>query len=936
MSNVIVDAPRLEHGAPVAATPEPRISWAVSRAPEAWHQLAAEVSLSTPTGTSTAAIEGGDQVHVAWPFAPLRARGSGQLRVRVKDAAGWSEWSAPTPVFATFLDEGEWSAEFVGLAEPQFPAHPALLRHTFEVREGLIRATWYATAKGAYQAWINGGEVDDQILKPGWTPYQYRLIHESTDVTSLLAPGANAIGIALTGGWYCEEFGFQGQSGPFYGTQPSVAGQLLLEYADGTSQWVRTDETWRASGSGPWVRAGLYPGETFDARRMIDGWSNPLPLAEAWDPVSVIEPGPVPGPRTSPAVRVTQRVPVQQVLTSPSGKMLLDFGQNLVGRLRITVNGREGDVVTLRHAEVLDGGELGVRPLRRATSTDTFLLAGGAEETFAPRFTFHGFRYAEITGWPGEFDAADVTAEVIGSDMRRTGWFTCSDPMVDRLHENVVWGMRSNFLYLPTDCPQRDERFGWTGDIQVFAPTASFLYDCDSFLASWLHDLALEQEASGGVPFIVPDVLGSGTVPAAAWGDAATVVPSVLWERFADRGVMVAQYPSMKAWVEQLLAVAGERLLWEGGFQFGDWVDPDAPHDHPAKAKTDPDLVASAYLYRSTELLAGAAALLGFDDDAARYGVLAARIKEAWLREYLTPGGRLMSDAQTAYALAIEFRLAEGDTLAQMGRRLAELVRRDGYRIGTGFVGTPLIADALSGTGHVAQAGRMLLQTECPSWLYSVSMGATTIWERWDSLLPDGSINPGEMTSFNHYALGSIADWLQRVVAGLAPAAPGYSRVRIAPTPIPGLDHASAQHLSPYGMIEVAWRRDGDGLAVTAVVPPNATAEVHLPGRERFCVDSGSHAWRTQWPLDERDPDPVTIHTPLSDVIDDAEAYQAVMESFTELDPLVAEDFRKRTTWQGNQTLQSAFAIISPRVAGAVEAGLDRLNARRLAGATHD
>ncbi len=393
--------------------------------------------------------------------------------------------------------------------------------------------------------------------------------------------------------------------------------------------------------------------------------------------------------------------------------------------------------------------------------------------------------------------------------MARTGWFECSDPMVTQLHENVVWGMRGNFLYLPTDCPQRDERLGWTGDIQVFSPTASYLFDCDGFLSSWLVDLQLEQKAGGGVPFIVPDVLHSAKMPAAAWGDVATILPMNLYERFGDVGVLEAQYDSAKAWVDQLLGIAGERYLWEDGFQFGDWVDPDAPPDQPAKAKSDPDLVASAYLFRSAETFSRHALVLGRTEDAAHYATIAEKVRQAWLAEYATPAGRIMSDAQTSYAVAIAFNIATGALRDAMGKRLAWLVRRDGYRIGTGFVGTPIIADALSSTGNVRQAGRMLQRTECPSWLYPITMGATTIWERWDSMLEDGSINPGEMTSFNHYALGAIADWLHRVVAGLAPAEAGYRSLEIAPQFLPGLEWASTKHETPYGTASVAWRRAG-------------------------------------------------------------------------------------------------------------------------------
>lgn len=927
------DSPRLEYGLDGGAVPtaRPRVSWISRSDRPGWLQAGAELRLSLPGADDRVARIAGDrQVFVDWPFYDLPPRTAGELRVRTKGPDGWSGWSEPTAFVASFLGDGEWRADFIGLGEPSAEAQPAQLRREFAVRPGLLRATWYATAHGVYQTWVNGSPVDDQHMKPGWTPYQYRLVHETTDVTAHLHEGPNAIGIALAGGWYTEHYGFQGQARPFYGTQPSVAGQLLLEYSDGGEEWVATDAAWRATGEGPWLRAGLYAGETFDARRLQHGWDRAGFDDSAWSPAAIREGGPRPGPRTSPSVRVTQTLPVQDVLTSPSGRTILDFGQNLVGRLRISVRGASGDTVTLRHAEVLEEGELGTRPLRVAESTDTFTLSGGGEETWAPMFTFHGFRYAEIDGWPGDFDPRAVVAEVIGSDMRRTGWFECSDERVNRLHENVVWSMRGNFLYLPTDCPQRDERLGWTGDIQIFGPTAAFLYDSDSFLASWLVDLALEQEhTDGSVAFTIPDVLDSGRIPTAAWGDAATVVPSVLHERFGDRAVLARQYPSMRAWTDHILALAGERHLWEGGYQWGDWVDPDAPADDPARAKTDPDLVASAFLYRSSVLTSLAARELGKDDEAQHYREAADRVRTAWLSEYVTPAGRILSDAQTAYALALEFGIATDDLVPAFGRRLSELVRRDGYRISTGFVGTPLVTHALTRTGYDAAAARMLLQTECPSWLYSVEMGATTIWERWDSMLDDGSINPGEMTSFNHYALGSVADWLHRVVAGLGPAEPAYRTVLVAPVPIPGLDHATASLDGPYGRIQVSWRRERGSVVVEALIPPNSRAEVQLPGRPRFQVGSGSHAWTVDDRAVSSDVHEITMDTPLAEVIDDPCAYEAVVSAFDSVDPAVGKDFRRRTRWVANQALSSTTRLVSTKVLGALEDKLNRLNAER-------
>ncbi|GAB3999038.1 glycoside hydrolase family 78 protein [Glycomyces albus] len=744
-----VHAVRAEYrsDSPYVDTPRPRLSWKTETTAADWTQTGAEVEWTRDGVSARARVEGREAVLVAWPFESLRPRERGSVRVRVHGCDGAaSDWSEPLEIRAGFLGADEWRARFITVPEPADVGQPVLLRREFEVRAGLASATLYTSGRGLYRVEIGGVAVDDERFKPGWTAYQHRLIHETTDVTGLLRQGRAALGAALAGGWYTERFGFHGQAKPFYGKYPSFAAQLVLEYDDGTTEVLATgDGAWRATADGPVTGSGIYAGESYDARRELPGWSSAGFDDSAWlDARLDANRAITPVARTAPPVRATETLPVKEVITTPGGRTVLDFGQNLVGRLRIRVSGRAGDTVTLRHAEVLEHGELGTRPLRHAKATDSYTLAGDGIETWEPEFTFHGFRYAEIQGWPGRFDPADVTAVVVHSDMERTGWFDSSHELVNRLHENVVWGMRGNFLSIPTDCPQRDERLGWTGDIQVFAPAASYLFDCDGFLASWLEDLALEQAEDGAVPFIVPNVLEWGKEPAAAWGDAATVVPSVLFERFADRAVLERQYPSMRAWVDHVADIAGPRRLWEGGFQFGDWLDPDAPPDEPGRAKADPELVAGAYLYRSADLVARAAHELGRTEDADRYRALAEEVRAAWRHEYLTPAGRLMSDAPTAYALAIMFELVnDAELVARAGERLAELVRRAEHRIGTGFVGTPLIQDALVRTGHAETARRLLLQTECPSWLYPVSMGATTVWERWDSMLADGTINPG-------------------------------------------------------------------------------------------------------------------------------------------------------------------------------------------------
>ena len=902
------------------AVPRPRLSWKTTTDTANWTQLSAEIE----GGSEVVTIEGRDSVLVDWPFDALQPGESRTVRVRVTGSDGaTSQWSEPLVVEAGFVDG--WTAPLVRAAAPAGIGKPLLVRGAVDLPDGFLRAVLFATAQGVYQVEINGVEVDDQILKPGWTAYQHRLVHETTDVTDLLTSGQNVVGVRLAGGWFTERFGFNGNDRPFYGENPAVAVQLVVTLRDGSTTTIVADDSWLTYDDGPVVASSIYDGESFDARKEPVGWSSPGFDTSGWAAAAEVADFPTPAARYSPAVRVTDELPVREVITSPGGRTILDFGQNVVGRLRITVSGDAGHTVTLRHAEVLEHGELGIRPLRRAKATDQYTLAGDGQETWEPRFTFHGFRYAEVDNWPGDFDAADVTAVVFHSDMVRTGWFDSSHELVNKLHENVVWGMRGNFLYLPTDCPQRDERLGWTGDIQVFSPTASYLYESDGFLASWLEDLALEQtQRDGVVPFIVPDVLRGFAAPAAAWGDAATVVPSVLFERFGDRRVLETQYASMRDWADTIVALSGDRHLWEGNFQFGDWLDPDAPADFPADAKTDADIVATAHVFLSVDLVAKAAEILGYTADADAYRGLADTVRAAFRREYVTASGRMVSGAQTAYAMAITFGLtADDDEKQRMGDRLATLVRGAGFRIGTGFVGTPLVADALTATGHLEVAGRLLTQTENPSWLYPVTMGATTIWERWDSMLEDGSINPGEMTSFNHYALGAVADWMHRSLAGLAPAEPGYRVIRIEPRPLPEFDYATTSHETPYGRASAGWKRSGGSIVVEAVVAPNTTAEVLLPGSsEVVVVGSGAHSWTVDDAADAAPTAALTIGSDLADIVDDLPAYTAVVEAVAAVDAGAARVLRKHTKWVRGRSLFDELMVLNGEVTDAADRAL--------------
>jgi alpha-L-rhamnosidase len=836
-------------GALGIGTGTPRISWK-TRAEPGWAQAAYELSVTSAAGTWTSGrIESPEPVLQPWPAEPLDSGQLAKVSVRVwgtADAAP-SEWSPAATVETGLLAPEDWVASAISPAwdeDRDSDRRPPLLRRTFDLPRPVASARLYVTAHGLYEMEVNGSRIGTDAFSPGWTVYGERLRYYTYDVTSHLGQGENAMGAWLADGWYRGRFGFNGGHRNLYGDKVALLAQLHVTHDDGTVTVVGTDGQWKAS-FGPILFTGLYEGEEYDARLLPAGWSRPDFNDGHWQPVVEIyrDPATLVAPE-GPPVRCTDEVAPVKVTTSPSGKLILDFGQNLVGRLRVNVQGEAGRTVTLRHAEVLQDGELYTRPLRGAAATDVYTLAGGAPETWEPRFTIHGFRYAEISGWTGGDVATNVVARVYHTDMARTGWFECSDPDLNRLHENVRWSMKGNFVDIPTDCPQRDERLGWTGDLQVFAPTATFLYDCSGMLSSWLKDVAAEQAPDGTVPWYVPVIPGGNywtpIRPGAVWGDVAVLTPWVLYERFNDAKILADQYQSAKAWVDLQDSLAGGSHLWNTGFQLGDWLDPSAPPEKPSEAKTDRHLVASAYFAWSARHLAKMAGVLGKTGDEHHYLDLARAAADAFAMEYILPDGRMTSDAQTAYALAIVFDLFPSDELRQLaGKRLAELVREAGNRIATGFAGTPVIADALTGVGELETAYDLLLEKECPSWLYSVAQGGTTIWERWDSLLPDGSVNPGEMTSFNHYALGAVADWMHRSVAGLAPLEPGYRRILFRPRPGGGLSSASAAHETPYGRASISWKRNGTGHSVEIEVPTGTTARVELPGRAAADVGPG-------------------------------------------------------------------------------------------------
>ncbi|MFH5879425.1 glycoside hydrolase family 78 protein [Arthrobacter sp. NA-172] len=839
----------------------PRLSWQVTTEltteHAGWVQVAYELECGPDESSlvSYGRVETAAQLLQPWPAAPLKSRQRAAARVRVWGSGdgGPSEWSPVAFVEAGLLDATDWQASMIRPAweEASEDTEPAArLSRSFELQEPVASARLYASAHGLYVPYINGRRVGNELLAPGWTSYHHRLRYQTHDVTDHLQPGTNVIGIELADGWWRGNLGFQ-EKRNFYGTRTAAIAQLEITDSRGEIILVGTDGSWQA-GPSPVRAADLYNGESYDARLKDQGWSAPGNggldgvVAEDFDASVLVAPD-------GPPVRATEELPVKAVLASPSGKALLDFGQNLVGHVRIRVTGQSGTEVVLRHAEVLEHGELGTRPLRVAKQTDRYILGGETEEQWEPEFTIHGFRYVEVTGWPGELDPEAFTAVVVHSDLVRTGTFECSDPMLNQLHSNVLWGMRGNFVDVPTDCPQRNERLGWTGDFQIFAATASFLYRIPGFTASWLKDLSVEQGTDGPPPLVVPEVTFDmppfPTRPVmAAWGDAAVLVPWVLYQRTGDLEFLRRQLPSMLAWLDAAAQAAGPDLRFEHGMQFGDWLDPAAPPNEPGAGRTPWQFVAHAYLAYSASVASQAAALLGNDDESARLGSLGHRARAAFREGFISDGGRITPETQTAYAVALSFGLLEPGERAEAAAGLAAAVEADGYRIGTGFVGTPLVCDALSDYGYSTAAYRLLLQTECPSWLYPVTMGATTIWERWDSMLPDGSINPGEMTSFNHYALGAVADWMHRSVAGLACAEPGFRKLLVRPRPGGGLEWADARHEGPYGEAAVRWDISGGAFSLSVTVPAGCTATVYLPDVEesRHEVGSGVHTFNCE------------------------------------------------------------------------------------------
>lgn len=754
-------------------------------------------------------------------------------QVRVWDNAGQaSAWSTPAFWQMALLKPADWTAQWIvpGFEEDSLRASP-LFRKEFNSKKKIRSATAYITAHGLYEAQINGKKVGDAYLTPGWTSYNKRLQYQAYDVTGLVKTGNNAIGVTLANGWYRGNLVWEGRK-DLYGKDIALLLQLNITYTDGTTESIVTDESWKSS-TGEIRYSEIYHGETIDARQEKKGWAIAGYDDKTWSGVKKADfSKDVLVATCNELVKKHETFKPVRIFKTPAGEQVIDFGQNLVGWVVLKANGKAGDKITLSHAEVLDkAGNFYTTNLRKAKAQDNYILKGGEEETFEPHFTWHGFRFLKVEGYPGELKPENFTAVALYSDIKPTGSFTSSNKLINQLQHNIEWGLKGNFLDVPTDCPQRDERLGWTGDAQVFFRTSSFLRDVDNFFNKWMKDVAADQFANGAVPHVVPNVLGGNEGGSAGWADVSTIIPWNMYLAYGDKRILENQYPSMKAWVGYMTSQSTNNL-WNKGFHFGDWLfyslgdDPDG-----RSAITNKYLIAQCFYAYSTQLLIKAAAVLGKQEDVATYTALLAKVKDAFVKEYTTPNGTTVSNTQTSYVLALQFDMLPEALRQQAADRLVNNIKQYNNHLTTGFLGTPYLCHVLSRFGHTEMAYTLLLQETYPSWLYPVKMGATTIWERWDGQKTDGSFQTPGMNSFNHYAYGAIGDWMYRVMIGLdtEEGAVGYKKITIKPHIGKGFTQAAASYVTRYGKLSSGWNISNGQLTLEVEVPANTTATIYVP-----------------------------------------------------------------------------------------------------------
>ena len=822
--------------------PGPRLSWIIQSDQMNTLQESYEIRIATDPDNlkrgrqllwESGRVESPQSIHVEYTGPEPKSFQRIYWQVRIWDNHGKrSPWSEVAFWETGLLKDKSWEARWISPTweeDPQKSMPSPFLRKEFSVGKPVEQARLYITSHGLYQVHMNGRRIGDAEFTPGWTSYDTRLQYQTYDVTGQLKKDVNVIGIILGDGWFRGNLGWVDNRN-HWGSRLAALAELRITYTDGTVEVIGSDQSWKAT-TGPILESDIYNGEVYDANLELTGWDKSGYDDSDWSGVEVRQiPYEILIAPEGPPVRVVNELK-PLTIERVGSDWRIDMGQNMVGWIRISVEGKQGHVITLKHAEVLDKeGNMYYDNLRAARATNTYTLKGGGTEVFEPHFTFQGFRYVQISGYPGELTADKITGRVIHSDMQPAGTFACSDSLINQLQHNIVWGLKGNFLDVPTDCPQRDERLGWTGDAQVFAPTACFNMQAATFYIKWLKDVAADQEPDGRIPNVVPDMLNSGG--ATGWADVGVVIPWVLYLNYGDLNVLETQYESMKMWIKYMESRAGEDYIWqEPDWHWGDWLAYDASQSDYMGAYTTKDLLATAYYSYSSRLVAKTASLLGKESDARYYNELSDIVRDAFNREFVTPNGRLVSHTQTAYTLALAFDLLDEETALKSAAHLARDVEQFGH-ITTGFLGTPLISLTLTDYGYNELAYMLLNRKEYPSWLYPVTMGATTIWERWDGQKPDSTFQTPGMNSFNHYAYGAIGKWLYQVVAGIEidEAHPGYKHFFINPRPGGGLTSARASHESMYGTIVSGWElREGD-LEMEVEVPVNTGASIHVPG----------------------------------------------------------------------------------------------------------
>ncbi len=825
----------------------PRLSWKDQSSSRGATQSAYQILVaSSPTllssGTAdlwdTGRVESSSSSQIEYKGKPLSPGQAAFWKViawsnrgNASTSKGIAKWEMGLPHAA------DWHAKwitFVGSNKDELNTPAPHLRKSFALDKPVLRARIYASAKGLYRLFLDGKPVGTQLLAPGWTDYQKRVDYQTYDVTSMLRQGSHALGIELGNGWYCGRVGWQ-KTPNNYGTKPEGIAQLVVDYADGTKAEVVTDSSWKES-KGAIISDDLLMGESYDARKELTGWTSPGYDDTNWHPVEAHDLDVPLISQPSPPVQQLQVLkPVRFIPQPKPDTYVFDLGQNMVGWARLKVRGSAGETVNLRFAEMLNPDKsVYVTNLRGAKATDSYTLKGKGLEVFEPSFTTHGFRYVEVTGYPGKPSLGAISGIVVGSNNEQVGSFTTSNQLVNQLQHNIYWGERGNYLSIPTDCPQRDERLGWMGDAQIFVRTACYNNDIAGFMTKWTQDVEDAQSPEGGFSDVSPRLVDKSD-GAPAWGDAGVIVPWTIYKCYGDTRLLSRRFDSMVKWI-QYIDSANPDHTWtnRGNNNFGDWlnVNDDTPRD----------VIGTAYFAYSTDLVARSAEVLGKKQEAETYRHLLEQIKAAFNEKFVDAEGKIKGDTQTDYVLALRFNLLPESMRAAAGKRLADhiMIDRKGH-LSTGFVGVGYLNPTLTAIGRTDVAYKLLLNDTYPSWGYSIRQGATTIWERWDGWTQEKGFQDPGMNSFNHYSLGSVGEWMYRTVAGIDtdPTTPAYEKIVIHPIPGGDLTWAKGSVNTPRGLVANSWKITGDQFELTTTIPANTSATVYIPTTNAASVTEG-------------------------------------------------------------------------------------------------